>query len=176
MNFERGTGFGVILAVMLSFGTTATAQPETIGEIVATIDGEAFEWRALGPDSSGNDYNTAVNAQYGYLDVSVMGFPPGSVTMRGVVQLTFMLMPGSLETMDQEVIFAPEGMRQMWTSLEGEDLITIEHLDASEPTGEVSGRFAGRVCQKESMFAEPDPDRCKEIDGRFSSRLPHSDS
>lgn len=176
MDVLRRAGFGIFLAAILAAGAPAAAQQETIGEVSATIDGEAFEWRTIGPDRSGTDYNTFLNAQFGLLDVSVMGFPPGGITMRGVVQLTFMLMPNALETMDQEVIFAPEGMSRMWTSLEGEDLITIERFDASAPTGDVSGRFSGRVCQKDGMFAEPDPDRCKQIDGTFTSRLPHAEN
>lgn len=175
MDFKRRSAFGVVLGLLLALGTSASAQ-ETIGEVVATIDGDAFEWRTFAPDPSGTDYNTSLNTQFGFLDVSVMGFPPGRITMRGVVQLSFMLMPDTLETMEQEVIFAPDGMSQMWTSLVGENLITIEHLDATSPSGEVSGRFAGRVCRKEGMLAEPDPNRCKEIDGTFTTRLPHRDT
>lgn len=174
MTSKRSAGLGTALGVLLAFSSPAFAQQEVIGEVIATIDGDAFEWRAYGPDQSGTDYNTSLNTQFGMPDVSVMGFPPGEITMRGIVQLSFMLMPNSLDTVDQEVIFAPEGMSQMWMSLDGEDLITIEEFDATEPTGAVSGRFSGRVCQKESMFAEPDPDNCKEIEGRFTSRLPHT--
>jgi hypothetical protein len=173
MKSKRSAEFGMVLGGLLAFSSPAFAQQQVIGEVIATIDGDAFEWRTYGPDQSGTDYNTSLNTQFGMPDVSVMGFPPGEITMRGIVQLSFMLMPDSLDMLDQEVIFAPEGMSRMWMSLEGEDLITIEEFDATEPTGAVSGRFSGRVCQKESMLAEPDPETCKQIEGTFNTRLPH---
>lgn len=173
MRFGGRTDLGVILGMALALGAVPATAQEVIGEITATINGESFEWRTLGADGSGTDYNTGLRDTGGMLDVSLMGFPPGLVAMRNVVQLTFFLMPGATGTLDQEVIYAPEGMSRMWTSLEGEDLITIEQLDASAPTGEVSGRLSGRVCLKESMFAEPDPANCKDVEGTFASRLPH---
>lgn len=166
---------GAVLAIAGVGGAPAMADQETLGEIVATIDGEAFEWRTLGPDASGNTFNTGITTIAGMRDVSVMGFPPGSVTMRGVLQLTFMLMPNGTAMLEQDVLFAPEGMSQMWTTIDGEDLITLDQFDASEPVGVVSGRISGRVCQRESMFAEPDPDTCRQIEGTFSTRLPHGE-
>jgi hypothetical protein len=166
---------GTMLGIMIATGTAAMADQETLGEIVATIDGEPLEWRTLGPDAAGNSYNTGITTIAGMRDVSVMGFPPGSVTMRGVLQLTFMLLPNASDLFEQDVIFAPEGMSQMWTTIEGEDLITLDQFDASEPVGEVSGRISGRVCQRESMFADPDPDTCRQIEGTFTTRLPHGE-
>jgi hypothetical protein len=169
---KRMTGAALGLAMATMTGASATAQ-ERIGDVTATIDGAEYEWHAYAPDPSGTDYNTSINTQFGMPDVSVMGFLPGEVSLRGVVQLTFMVMPGTLDTLEQEVIFAPEGMSRMWTSLDGEDLIEIESLDTDAPEGAVSGRFAGQVCRKDSMMAPPDPETCKQIEGRFSARLPH---
>ena len=171
----RSVYWGTMLGIMIATGTTAMADQETLGEIVATIDGAAFEWRTLGPDEAGNSYNTGITTIAGMRDVSIMGFPPGSVAMRGVLQLTFMLMPNSTDMLEQDVLFAPEGMSQMWTTIEGEDLITLDPFDASEPDGAVSGRISGRVCQRESMFADPDPNTCHHIEGTFTTRLPHGD-
>jgi hypothetical protein len=163
----------VMAAASLAAGT-ASAQ-EAIGQISASIDGEALEWRTLGTDDSGTDYNTSLQAFGPMRTVSIMGFPPGRVTMRGTIQLTFTLMEGSFATVEQEVIHAPEGLGRVWTSLEGEDLITIESFEAGADTGGVSGRISGRVCLKESLFAEPDVGTCKPIEGSFISRLPLSD-
>ena len=168
---RKGTAAGLV-AVMLAAGTTSVAAEDVIGEIVATIDGEHREWRALGPDGSGVDYNTSLQVFGPMKIVDIMGIPPGRPGLRGSIQLTFTLTAGALETFDQEVIYAPEGMSRMWVSLEGEDLITIEHFESGADGAEVSGRLSGRICLQESLFAEPDEDNCKPIEGRFRSILP----
>lgn len=173
MRFGGKVGFGLTVCAGLALAIGSAAAQETIGEIVATIDGETLELRTLAADGGADDYNTVLRDFAGIIDVSVMGFPPGRVAMRNVVQITFVVMPGSRYPIEQEVIFAPEGMSRLWTSLDGEDLITIETLDTSAPMGAVSGRFAGRVCFKPGIMAEPDPDDCKDIEGTFTSRLPH---
>jgi hypothetical protein len=176
MGFARKEAAGVLVVVGFAFGPTAVAAERAIGGIVATIDGEAHEWRALGADMSGADYNTSLQ-DFGPMQIaSVMGFPPGRPTMRGTIQLTFTVMSGGMETFEQEVIYAPDGMRSMWVSLDGEDLITIEHFEATAAGGDVSGRLSGRLCLLESLFAEPDPDNCKSIEGTFSSQLPAASS
>lgn len=162
----------VLVAVILAAGTTSVAAEDVIGEIVATIDGEPHEWRTLGPDGTGTDYNTSRQAFGPMHSVSVMGFPPGRPGMRGTIQLTFTLTSGGLDTYDQEVIYAPEGMSRMWVSLEGEDLITLENFESGAEGGTVSGHLSGRVCLQESLFAEPDEDNCKRVEGSFSSSLP----
>jgi hypothetical protein len=177
MGVMRTTAAGAVLVTgLLGIGTTTALAEETIGEVIARIDGEAFDWRVLGPDASGTDYNTSLQAFGPMQMVSVMGFPPGEVSLRGTIQLTLTLMGGTLEPFEQEVIYAPDGMSRMWMSLEGEELITVERFEATESGGEVSGSFSGRVCLKESMLGEPDADTCKSIDGTFSSRLPVTSS
>lgn len=172
MTRRPGVAFGVLAAAGLAVVATQGVAQQAIGEITATIDGEALVWRTLGPDGSGTDYNTGIESFGPMQSVSVMGFPPGRPTMRGVVQLSFTLMPGGLETLDQEVIHAPEGMSRMWVSLEGEDLITVEHFEATPEGAEVAGRFDGRVCLKEGLMAPPDPQTCRTIEGAFSTALP----
>ncbi|MCC6007792.1 MAG: hypothetical protein JJU40_08950 [Rhodobacteraceae bacterium] len=172
MMLVRGWILGPMVGAGLVFGAATGAAQEAIGEIVATIDGEPRAWRTLGPDGSGTDYNTFLEVFGPMQGVSLMGFPPGRVTIRGTVQLTFTLMGDALDLFEQEVIYAPEGMSRMWVSLEGEDLITVEHFEASGSEAEVSGRVAGRVCLKEGLFSEPDPERCKSIEGTFGSRVP----
>lgn len=172
MGYRRNGACAALVAMGLAFGATTVAAQDMIGEIVATIDGEAREWRALGPDGSGTDYNTYLEVFGPMQSVSITGFPPGQVTTRGTLQITFTAMSGETGTFDQEVIYAPDGMRGMWTSLEGEDLITLEDFEATGAGGVVSGRVSGRLCLKESLFAEPDPDRCMGIEGQFNSSLP----
>jgi len=168
---RKGTAAG-LFAAMLAAGTTGVAAEDVIGEIVATIDGEPREWRALGPDGSGVDYNTSLQVFGPMQIVDVMGFPPGRPGLRGTIQLTFTLTDGALETFDQDVIYAPEGMSRMWVSLEGDDLITIESFETSADGAAVSGQISGRLCLKESLFAEPDEENCKAVEGRFISSLP----
>lgn len=172
MMCKSGGCVGVLVAAGLALAPTPAAAQDTIGEIVATLDGEARAWRALGPDGSGTDYNTRLEAFGPMQSVSIMGFPPGQITTRGSVQITFTVMSGDEALFEQEVIYAPEGMSRMWTSLEGEDLITLERFAADGAQAEVAGRIAGRLCLKESLFADPDPDTCKTIEGRFASALP----
>lgn len=145
MRFGGTVGFGLTVCAGLALAIGSTAAQETIGEIFATIDGETLALRRLAADGGAHDHNTVVRDFAGIIDVSVMGFPPGRIAMRNVVQITFIVMPGSLDPIEPEVIFAPEGMSRLRTSLGGEDLITIEALDTSAPEGAVSGRFAGRV-------------------------------
>ena len=176
MGATREGTTAVLVAVMLGAGTTSLAAESVIGEIVATIDGEEREWRALGPDGSGADYNTSLQVFGPMQVVDVMGLPPGRPGLRGSIQLTFTLTSGGLEPFDQEVIYAPEGMRRMWVSLEGEDLITVEHFETGADGAEVSGQISGRVCLRESMFAEPDEDNCKPIEGSFRASVPIAES
>ncbi len=176
MRYTRNGVIVVAIAAGLALGLTKVVAQETIGEIVATIDGDPFEFHALAPDASGAEYNTSLQVFGPMQIVSVMGFPPGRVTMRGTIQLTITIPSGSLESYDQEVIYAPNGMSIMWVSLDGEDLITVEHFETTAAGGEVSGKLSGRVCLKESLFTEPDPDRCKTIEGTFSARLPAAQS
>lgn len=164
-----------LIAAALIAGPTSLAAQEKIGEVIATIDGESFEWSAYAPEPSGTDYNTSLRLFGPMQSVSVMGFPPGRVAVTDAIQITFSLMPGSPGTFEQEVLYAPEGMRNLWTSLDGEDLITIESFDETDGGAEVSGSFAGRICRKENMMSEPDPENCKDIEGRFSSVLPKLD-
>ena len=175
MRFAGRVGLGLTICAGLGLGAGPAVAQQTIGEIIATIGEETLELRTLAADGGADDYNTALRDFAGMIDVSVMGFPRGRIAMRNVVQITFMVMRGSLEPIQQEVIFAPEGMSRIWTSLDGEDLITIESLDTSAPIGAVSGRFSGRVCLKSGIMAEPDPDECRDIEGTFASRLPHQD-
>ena len=105
--------------------------------------------------------------------VSIMGFPPGEVTTRGgSLQITFPVMSGAREALGQEVIYVPEGMTRMWASPKGEDLITLERFEVAGRGGDVADRIAGRVCLKESLFADPDPYRCKTIEGSIRYTLP----
>ena len=172
MGTTRKGAAGVIAAVMLACAPANVAAEQVIGEVVATIDGEPREWRTLGPDGTGIQYNTSLQAFGPMQTVSVMGFPPGRAGMRGTIQLTFALMSGGLDTFEQELIYAPEGMSRMWVSLEGEDLITIEEFENRAEGAVVSGRFSGRVCLQESLFAQPDQANCKPVEGRFSTSLP----
>ncbi len=174
MNFGTSGRTTALVAAALIGGATSVAAEEKIGEIFATIDGEAFEWRALAPDADGTDYNTSLRFFGPMQNVSVMGFSPGQISMKQTIQITFTLTPGSLDTFEQEVIYAPEGMKRMWTSLPDDDLVTVESFEDTDAGGEVSGRFSGRLCLKESMFAEPDPDQCKDIEGSFASSLPEA--
>ncbi|MGY6412006.1 MAG: hypothetical protein ACXIUV_13405 [Alkalilacustris sp.] len=175
MGPTRKSTAAVLVAVALAAGTASVAAEDVIGEIVATIDGDPREWRALGPDGSGADYNTALQVFGPMKIVDVMGIAPGRPGLRGSIQLTFTLTAGALETVDQDVIYAPEGMGRMWVSLEGEDLITVEHFERGADGAEVSGRLSGRICLQEGLFAEPDVANCKPIEGRFRSLLPDSD-
>lgn len=168
---SHGRAATLVMAA-LAIGTTGGAAQDAIGQIVGSIDGEAREWRALGPDGSGVEYNTSLEVFGPMQTVSIMGFPPGPPAMRGVLQLTFTVMAGASETFEQEVIYAPDGMSRMYVSLEGENPITLERFEVSGAGAEVSGRISGRVCLKESLFAEPDPDRCRIVEGSFTSSLP----
>lgn len=172
MRLRRSRVVTVLTVAGLAVGTTEVRAQDVIGGIVGVIDGEAREWRALGPDGSGIDYNTALQDFGPVQAVSIMGFPPGPPAMRGVLQLTFSVMQGATETFEQEVIYAPDGMSRMWVSLEGEDLITLERFEASGAGAEVSGRFSGRVCLQESLFADPDPGSCRTVEGSFTASLP----
>ena len=172
---RKGTA-AVLIAVTLAVGATRVAAENVIGEIIGTIDGEPREWRALGPDGSGADYNTSLQVFGPMQIIDVMGISPGRPGLRGSIQLTFTLTGSGLEPFDQEVIYAPEGMSRMWVSLENEDLITVEHFESGADGAEVSGRLYGRVCLKESLFAEPDESNCKAIEGRFSSVVPAAES
>lgn len=175
MGFTSGRHAGIMVALCLAIGASAAAAQETLGEIEATIDSEAYEWRTLGGGGSDVEYNTDLRDFGPVQTISMMGFPPGDVSMRGTIQLIVGLGSDTLTPVDQEVIYAPEGMSRMWMSIEGEDLVTVESFETTDDGGEVAGTFSGRVCFKESMFAEPDPDNCKPIEGRFSSRLPLSE-
>jgi hypothetical protein len=176
VRYTRNGVFFALIAACLALGPTKVAAQEKIGEISATIDGEQFEFRALAPDASGIEYNTSLQVFGPMQIVNVMGFPPRRVTMRGTIQLTLTIPSGSLESYDQEVIYAPNGMSNMWVSLDGEDLITVEHFEATAAGGEISGKLSGRVCLKESLFAEPDPERCKSIEGTFNASVPAASS
>lgn len=169
------TAFAAAALAVLTLVPAAPAQANEIGRIEATLDGAPMAWRTLGPDGSSVEYNTWVRDDFGMTSVSIMGFPPGPVTMRGVLQLTFSMMPGDSGLFEQEVILAPDGMRQIWTAPEGENLITVEQFDAGSAEAMVSGLISGRLCRKDGMFAEPDPDDCRQIEGRFETRLPQSD-
>jgi hypothetical protein len=162
------------LTAVLASDPTLVAAQETIGTIEAKIDGEAREWRALAPDPSGTDYNTSLQMFGPMQTVSIMGFPLDRITMKEIIQIDFAMMSGSLEMIDQNVIYAPDGISRTWTSLEGENLITLENFEVTESEAKVSGRFAGRVCLRETMFTEPDPAQCKDIEGRFESSLPQA--
>jgi len=167
----RGS-FAVLILAALAVGTTAVRAQDAIGRITGSIDGEAREWRTLGPDGSGVSYNTSVQVFGPMQTVSIMGFPPGAPAMRGVVQLTFTVTAGAEGTFEQEVIYAPDGMSRMYVSLEGEELITLDRFELTGAGAEVSGRLSGRVCLREGLFAEPDPDSCRIIEGSFASSLP----
>lgn len=60
----------------------------------------------------------------------------------------------------------------MKTSIDGGDLLTVDHYAADDTGGVVLGRFAERVCLKEGLFAEPDPEHCMRIEGIFNIKLP----
>lgn len=163
---------GALVIGALAMGAGTAAAQDSIGEMTATIDGTQKSWRMLGPDGSGQDYNTGLRMFGPMANVSAMGFPPGRITMRGSVQLSFTMLPGSLDTMEQEVIFAPEGMGRIWSTLPEENALTITRFETDSEGGMVAGEIAGRLCLKESLFADPDPDNCQSIEGSFSTRLP----
>jgi len=167
----QGAFYAAIVAALVVTAHPGVAQ-ESIGSITATIDGEPLEWTTLAGGDGDEDYNTYLRDHAGILDVSLMGFQPGPVSMRGAVQITFVMMPGANEPLDASVIYLPEGMRRSWMSLDSETPVMIDHLEVTGSGGEVQGRIAGRICFKESLFAEPDTDQCKTIEGRFASSLP----
>jgi len=174
MRFRGAIGATAIAVVALAVTVDPADAQESIGSITATIDGEMFEWSTLAGGNTGEDYNTGLRDFGGVFDVSLMGFQPGTVSMRGAVQITFAMMSGSTALVDASVIHLPEGMRQTWMSPDSESPVSIDHWEVTASGAEVRGRIAGRLCYKESLFAEPDLDRCKVIEGHFASTLPRA--
>jgi len=176
MRFQGATGAtaAAIAVVLLVLTADPADAQEDIGTITATIDGEMFEWSTLAGGNTGEDYNTGLRDFGGVFDVSLMGFQPGTVSMRGALQISFAMMSDSTAPVDASVIHLPEGGRQTWMSPDSEAPVSIDHWEVTASGAEVRGRIAGQLCFKESLFAEPDLERCKAIEGRFASALPRA--
>ncbi|MGY6706948.1 MAG: hypothetical protein ACXIVF_01370 [Rhizobiaceae bacterium] len=162
------------LALCLVGATPAFAMEE-IGTIEATIDGEAGRWTTM--HLASENAATAEHSKIGPMtSISIQGHDPDSGSMmRNVLSLDVTLMGEgpSAETFDPALSLFPEGMSgPFYTSGDGQLEVSVrfDELDLSE-RGHARGSFSGQLCRQDGMFAEPDLDNCRAIEGTFDTEL-----
>jgi hypothetical protein len=149
----------------------APAAQEVIGTITAELDGAPREWRTLAGDDT--DYNTVLRDFGGILDISLHGYEAEGSFTREILVIDLSLAEGGAASLGQTVLYVADSMSRPWSSLEGEDVVRRLNFDAD--AGTIEGELDGRLCFKDGLFAEPDPETCIRIAGRFESFLPRAD-
>ncbi|NMG40260.1 hypothetical protein GRZ55_13505 [Chelativorans sp. ZYF759] len=169
-------GGALLGAIVLSVaGASPSLAMQEIGTIEATIGGQSGTWTTL--HLASEDTATAEHSQVGPMtSISIQGHDPESGSMmRNVLSLDVTLMGEgpSAETFDSTLSLFPEGMSgPFFTSGDGQMEVSFQFddLDLSE-RGHARGRFSGQLCRQDGMFAEPDLDDCRAIEGTFDTQL-----
>lgn len=159
-----------LAAACLLIPIGAVAQ-DVIGSIAATLDGEARTWQTLDGSGSDTSYNTYLDDFGGFQSASITGYVEGAPFNRDVLQIVVGFMGGDSTPIETTVLFVPERMSQMWANIDGEPILTIDSFDGTQ----IAGSLSGRLCFKDGMMAEPDPETCQTIEGTFDTVLPPAD-
>lgn len=159
----------IIAAICLLIPGGALAQ-DVIGSITATLDGEPRTWQTL-QGSGDASYNTYFESFGAFQSASVTGYVEGGSFNRDVLQIVVGFMDGDTTPLETTVLFVPERMSRMWANIDGEPILTIDSFDG----GQIAGSLSGRLCFKDGMMAEPDPETCQTIEGTFDTVLPPAD-
>jgi hypothetical protein len=165
--------YAFVSAAILAFAPAAAAQ-EVIGEIAATLAGQNRVWQTL--QGSGEvSYNTWVNDMGFAWEVNIQGYVEGGSRIAEVLAIHLSGMAGEHSPQTANILYAPERMSQVYvveTEEDAPDILTLDRLEIGPDGGVAAGRFASTLCFKESLFAEPDPDACLDVEGRFETALP----
>jgi len=164
--------------VALSAAHPALAQVQTtpLGTVEASLDGAPYLGETLNVPSEGTA--TADFGMFGPVtSVTVQAHDPQADSiMQNVLSIEFSLMGDDISAsmMDASVSWWPEGMGQPFYHSEGSEAelnVTLEALSLEEGAANTKGRFAARICRKDSFMAEADLNDCMPVEGTFETAL-----
>lgn len=164
------------LPAAVLFGTGAMA--ESFGTITADYGGESRQWHTITLVAGGT---TAASATFDagrmLSELHLQGHPRPAYTTTDVLSIDVSYRspytPGATP-MIIEIIHLPEGMSgPIWTTDRAptQPKVSFETLDLESDTGRAIGSFEATLCFVESLYAEPDLDRCKPIVGSFETNV-----
>ena len=146
---------------------------EALGEIIASMNGEDRIWYTLYDSESGGGSNTGFD-DFGVLRaVNLQGYPENRDGLMEVLSISISVAPESNDVLEARIMFVPERMARAYVSDEDDmsELVLIEELELEEEGGFITGTFAAELCFKDGMFANPDPEDCIVLEGRFHTEL-----
>ncbi len=165
-------------AAVALIATPAAADSDAIGEILTEIDGVSGVWQTLRPeeDEAGRGTNYR---DFGFVwQVGLLGRPADAPDDKGDrLAISFSGMDGEIEATEALIVlFDADSGRSFYSADANAGLVAVERLDLNTGKAFVEGRFAASLCFRDGLFSAPDPEDCREISGRFVTRLPLDES
>ncbi|MCT8971515.1 hypothetical protein [Microbaculum marinisediminis] len=160
----------ILAGVLLVSSVQFAAAMETIGTITATVGDEAQQWEILGSD--GDDAMAKAHKIGPVTSLEIHGGGQGQLVIEAIFAGS--LSPDS-RPQEVTVVLFPKGegfMGNRWTS-EGagsDPQVTFDALEVGDESGQAEGSFAARLCRAKG-FGDADTADCREISGRFATRL-----
>ena len=153
------------------------AMANEFGQVTATLDGTERTWYTIYIQRGDEITATATLNSGQTTDLHIQSHPRPAFTTDDVLIVDVMYLgdvspggaPFSIEVMYLEKrmsgpIWGSEGAARQPT-------LAIESLDLGDDEGHVAGGFSAQLCFIERIGADPDTGKCKDVEGRFDTRL-----
>lgn len=182
----KAKSFNGIVALKNLFATAACAvallpsfaSAEQFGTVALTLNGESQDWYTISNGSGAELSATATFTNNASLsNLSIQAHPEPVYSSDKVLSLTLTYY-GAYETgkapITIEVVYMTDGVRNPFYTSDGGDsppTVSIDLLEDGHNPGHVTGHFAAKICLLKELSGEPDPNDCKDITGRFDTRI-----
>lgn len=156
-----------------------TTENSKIGELNATIGGEAYRGETVG--AAGERAASAEFRDLGAVkSVKIQAHDPAADGfMQNVLAVEFTLAgsDASAPVAGATISYWPTGMEGSFYHSEGSapaPQVTLDEVSFEQGAASASGRYTANLCRKADFFSEPDTSDCVTVEGTFDTALQES--